>query len=179
MSTSTKGTMMATATQTESHPWAAANVNQPREKRKWGPALQKQLVAAVKRADKAGLPRQAVFDELAVKFTEKRGEEFTSKQVSSQFHLVKRRFGYEVDRQEQVRGGAPARKLLAMPTASQLARNPERALAKLEARMEQALATSVAALEAETERANAAEAREKEARRELAKVKRRLAKIAS
>lgn len=96
---------MATATSNQTKPrgsWSAANAHRPAgSPRKWTEEMQQQLVDRVREADKRGTSRQAVYDSLAVEWSRDLPEHYTPHQVSSQFHLAKARFGYDVVKQPQ------------------------------------------------------------------------------
>lgn len=97
---------MATASNTHTKPrgsWSAANASRPKgSPRKWTFEMQEQLVDEVREADRRGTARQAVYDRLAGEWSKAhRDELYTPHQVSSQFHLAKARFGYDVVKQAQ------------------------------------------------------------------------------
>lgn len=137
MSTTTKGYDMASATSTHTQQrgaWSAGNVQRPTGSgRKWDDKMKRDLVEAVMEADKAGLPRTRVFQQLARRWSKatygvKAGNTYTEHQVASQFHLIKSQFDYDVAAQVQ---RAPAdlsrrfRKLTAPPTKSQMRSLPQ------------------------------------------------------
>lgn len=96
---------MATASKTNKTSWKAANTQvDPEKGPKWDEEMQALIVEQVKAADKAGLRRKDVFEGLAEQFSNEYVHDYTPNQVSSQFHLVKTRFGYVVD--AQVQGGS-------------------------------------------------------------------------
>lgn len=79
--------------------WSASNLPNPGEIR-YTADMKQRLMDEVKEADKAGIPRSHVFKALAKEWSKgKRGpHRFTEHQVSSQFHVLKTRFGYDVRR---------------------------------------------------------------------------------
>ncbi len=110
---------MATATRRRKIKGPAANVQRKAGAApKWDDEMQQRIVDDIKAADKAGLPRTRVFERLASEFNEEYAETYTQHQVASQFHLVKTRFGYVVDKQAQGEKAVRVRTITAPPTRS-------------------------------------------------------------
>lgn len=87
--------------------WSAKNLPKKPGDIRYTDAMKKQLMSEVKKADKAGVPRKHVFEKLAKEWST-RSNKFTEHQVSSQFHVLKQRFGYDVARVQQRRIVKPA-----------------------------------------------------------------------
>lgn len=103
---------MATKTKAKPKPKAEA-AKLPHQK--FNTTMRRRIFAAVKAADKAGTRRKDVFEKLAAEFQSEKGREYTLKQVSAQFHLHKKEFGYDVYRQAKNGEGKHRQKVAAKP----------------------------------------------------------------
>jgi hypothetical protein len=174
---------MATATSnhTASKPrtWVAANAYRPKGAgRKWTESMQRELVERVREADRRGTARQKVYDDLSAKWSGMMPEVYTPHQVSSQFHVSKARFGYDVVKQPQ---GAKkrVRKVTKPPTRTSkpTALVPEPATTSPTAVIQtvgeyvtEAIRAFAEALAEATERAEAAERERDQAQAALARI---------
>ena len=65
---------------------------------KYSPEMKAMIVAEIKKADKAGTTRAAVYARLAEKWTAQHGVEFKPRDVASTFHFYKKSLGYTKNR---------------------------------------------------------------------------------